>query len=111
MDFQEILQLAKEFLVCPACGSHFSNENVRFQGLIDNKIVIQTECTNGHKPINALFISSFTPQNRETSTQETSLSADEILDLKISMDNFDGDFQRIFEQIDEEKNNGITPKS
>lgn len=96
MDFNEILQLAKEFLTCPVCGDKFDREQIHFRGFIDDKFVIQTECQRGHKPVSALFISSLQFQGNQQPLETEIVTGDDLLDLKLKLQDFNGDFEALF---------------
>lgn len=96
MDMSDILQLAKEFLHCPVCGSHFNEGNISIRGMFEDKFVIQTHCESGHNPVNAMFISAIGQFNGNNQGFGDPLSGDEVLDIKNALDTFDGDFEKIF---------------
>lgn len=97
MDFRDILRIAREILYCPVCGAHFDLEKIAVRGMFDDKYIIQTECRNNHQPVRAIFISSIAQQQLDQILEpSTSLSGDNILDLKLALNNFDGDFEKVF---------------
>jgi hypothetical protein len=109
MDFNELLQIAREFLSCPVCGEHFDRTKIHFRGFIDNKFVIQTECSNNHDPISALFISNVDLKGKPIFQNQQSITANNVLDLKLKLKDFNGDFEELFH---EDKTNGtITTQS
>jgi len=98
IDFNELLQIAREFLSCPVCGEHFDSKNIHFRGFIDDKFVIQTECSKKHNPVNALFISSVTMSGKPIFDKDEIVTVNDVLDLKNHLQQFDGDFERIFQK-------------
>lgn len=98
MDMSDILQLAKEFLHCPVCGSHFNEESISIRGMFEDKFVIQTHCNSGHNPVNAMFISAIGQFGGHNQRYSDPISGDEILDIKNALDTFDGDFEKLFPQ-------------
>lgn len=98
MDFNELLQIAREFLTCPVCGELFANNKIHFRGFIDNKFIIQTECENKHNPVTALFISSVNLNGKQNFNNEEQISSDYVLDLKLKLNQFDGNFENIFRE-------------
>jgi len=96
MDMSDILQLAQEFLHCPVCGSHFSEESISIRGMFEDKFVIKTYCDSGHNPVNAMFISAIGQFNTGNHGLSDPLSGDEVLDIKNALDTFDGDFEKVF---------------
>ncbi len=103
MDFNELLQIAQKFLSCPVCNEHFDKAKIHFRGFIDDKFVIQTECSKGHDPISALFISNVDLKGKPIFKNQEAITANNILDLKLKLKNFDGDFEKIFQK---DKTNG-----
>ena len=96
MNMRDILQLAKEFLHCPVCGSYFNEGDISIRGMFEDKIVIQTHCNSGHNPVNAMFISAIGQFHGGNHESRQPISGDEVLDIKNIIDEFDGDFEKVF---------------
>lgn len=109
MDFNELIQIAREFLSCPVCGNHFDADKMHFRGFIDDKFVIQTECSNNHKPVSALFISNIDTKGKPMFKNQSIISANDVLDLQLKLDKFNGDFETLFEK--DESNGTISTQS
>jgi hypothetical protein len=103
MDLSELIQIARSFLQCPVCGSHFEENKIHFRGFIDDKFVIQTECAKNHNPVSALFISSIDSKGKHFFKNQQPISANNVLDFQLGLNDFNGDFERLFH---EDKSNG-----
>lgn len=100
MDYQDLLMLARELLYCPVCQAKFDAEKISPKGVFGDKLIIHTQCSKGHKRVDAIFISSINNASPLLNSRSSSITDDEILDFKIGLDKFNGDFIAAFENLD-----------
>jgi len=83
----EIIQQIQRDLSCPICGKNYEIGEIRLRGLFDHTLIIQTICANGHL---TLFMTIVKVQKQKP------ISTNEIIDLHKTLENFKGDFQKIW---------------
>lgn len=84
----EIIQKIQKDLYCPICGKNYEIGEIRLKGLFDHTLIVQTICANGHM---TLFMTTFHP-NRERAP----INANDIIDLHNALEDFNGDFQTLW---------------
>lgn len=85
----EIIQQIQRDLSCPICGQKYKIGKIRLRGLFDHTLIIQTICTNGHL---TFFMTTIKTQKK------TPLSTNDIIDLHQLLENFNGDFQKLWKK-------------
>ncbi len=99
----QILNQARNFLVCPACGGHFDLGSIRLRGFIDNTYIFQAYCANGHDPLAVTYLASLRRLEKPISAYFYPLSGKEI-DLKAvksaesELNTFNGDFRSLWKK-------------
>ena len=83
-----IVQIQKD-LYCPVCGKNYEIGEIRLRGLLDHTLIIQTICSSGHM---TLFMTTF----RAKKETPKPLSTNDVLDLTNALEDFDGDFQKVW---------------
>lgn len=96
MDYNKILQLAKQFLYCPVCKNHFDNDHIFFKGYVNDKFIIKTDCDKSHPLVHTIFISKILNKSSVTELELETITQDEYLDIRNSINKFDGNFEKIF---------------
>jgi len=97
---EQILNQAKNFLICPVCGGTYQSGEIRFRGFIDNTYIFQTYCAKGHQPLAVTYLASlhrlekpigayFHPLYGKKITKEIAEKASKLFE------SFDGDFKKI----------------
>jgi len=84
----EIIQQIQRDLSCPVCGKNYEIGEIRLRGLFDHTLIVQTICPNSHL---TLFMTAF-----HSRPKMSPLSANDIIDLHHALEQFDGNFQRIW---------------
>ena len=88
-NLHEIIAQIQRDLYCPACGKNYEIGEIRLRGLFDHTLIIQTICSSGHM---TLFMTTF----RNKTEAKKTISTNNVLDLKNALENFDGDFQKVW---------------
>lgn len=90
-NLHEIIAQIQRDLYCPVCGKNYEIGEIRLRGLFDHTLIIQTICSGGHI---TLFMTSF----RGNEQKKIPFTNNDILDLHNGLNDFDGDFQKIWKQ-------------
>lgn len=83
----EIIRQIQRDLSCPVCGKNYEIDKIRLKGLFDHTLIIQTVCSNNHL---TLFITTVKVQKQK------SISTNEVIDLHKDLENFNGDFKKVW---------------
>lgn len=87
-NLSEIIQQIQKDLSCPVCGKNYEIGEIRLRGLFDHTLIIQTICTSGHL---TLFMTTV-----KEGQKKNPISSDDLIDLHRTLENFHGDFQKIW---------------
>lgn len=88
-NLHEIIAQIQRDLYCPVCGKNYEIGEIRLRGLFDHTLIVQTICTNGHV---TLFMTTL----KKTEVSKSPISSDDILDLHNALKDFDGNFQKLW---------------
>lgn len=88
-NLHEIIAQIQKDLYCPVCGKHYEIGEIRLRGLFDHTLIVQTICDNGHV---TLFMTTF----QKKAIEKAPISANDVLDLHNALENFDGDFLKLW---------------
>lgn len=88
-NLHEIIAQIQKDLYCPVCGKNYEIGEIRLRGLFDHTLIVQTICDSGHV---TLFMTTLKNKFQE----KVPVSTNDILDLHNALENFDGDFQKIW---------------
>jgi len=88
-NLHEIIAQIQKDLYCPVCGKTFEIGEIRLRGLFDHTLIIQTICSSGHM---TLFMTTF----RNKTEAKKPISTNDVLDLKNTLGDFDGDFRKLW---------------
>ena len=91
-NLHEIIAQIQKDLYCPVCGKNYEIGEIRLRGLFDHTLIIQTICSSSHM---TLFMTTFKGSGQKKAAP---LSNNDILDLHNGLNDFDGDFQKIWKQ-------------
>lgn len=96
----DLYKIAKSNLACITCNTKFQRENIALRGAFDNKLIMETYCENGHLPTVAIYITSYKNINPSVDLQEDYklVTNQDVMDVKIGLKNFNGDFEKLFSQ-------------
>lgn len=101
--FNDILKKAQKILSCPICKRAYNLNEIKLKGMFENIYIFQTLCSNGHAPVITIFIANYNKKNNkklaivdESTNVMSSITSDEIKEMHNCLNNFDGDFQKIF---------------
>jgi hypothetical protein len=84
----EIIQQIQRDLSCPICGKNYETGEIRLRGLFDHTLIVQTICANNHV---TLFMTTV-----KDAQKKTPISANDIIDLHKRLENFDGNFEKLW---------------
>jgi hypothetical protein len=84
----EIIRQIQRDLNCPVCGRKYETDEIKLRGLFDNTLMVQTICGSGHM---TLFVTSL-----KDSPKTTPIGANDVIDLHKTLENFTGDFTKIW---------------
>jgi hypothetical protein len=87
-NLREIIQQIQRDLSCPICGKNYEIGKIRLRGLFDQTLIVQTICNSGHI---TLFMTTVKKDQKKTP-----ISTNNIIDLHKSLENFNGDFQKLW---------------
>lgn len=95
-----IINQARDYLVCPICGSHYLTDEIRLRGFIDNTYIFQALCAKSHEPLAVTYLASLHRLEKPIGTYFHSLSGekltkDEEKQAEEFFNRFDGDFSKI----------------
>ncbi len=88
-NLHEIIAQIQRELYCPVCGKNYEIGEIRLRGLFDHTLIVQTMCVSGHV---TLFMTTI----KKTGAEKLPLGTNDILDLHKSLNEFDGDFQKLW---------------
>lgn len=113
-DLQELIKNIQAGMRCPHCHAAYKEENISVLGCVGNVCLVHLECGVCLKPVLATVM----VEEKKTVKRETSFSkkpafskknfaekvnADDIIALHQFLENFDGNFARLFkDEISEE---------
>ncbi len=86
-NLMEIIQQIQRDLSCPVCGQNYEVGKIKLRGFFDNNLIIQTVCASGHL---TFFVTMVKVQKK------IPVSVNDIIDIHKALENFDGDFQKLW---------------
>ena len=97
----QILNQARNFLVCPVCANHYGASELKFRGFIDNTYIFQAFCAKGHDPVAVTYLASLHRLEKPIGAYFHALSGKKITknmlaEVNKEIDNFDGNFRDAF---------------
>ena len=97
----QILQQARNFLVCPVCNRHYAGNEIRLRGFIDNTYIFQAFCAKGHKPLAVTYLASLHKLEKPISAYFHNLTGTKITPellkkAEVALESFDGDFSKLW---------------
>ncbi len=122
---EELIKNIQKMIRCPNCGNSYKKENINFLGQLGQAVLVQLNCLNCKMPVMATIVMTpgitsnnslpdissfkeledlyknlpaFSNRKEKMSSPELSkpISSDEILDFHEFLENFDGDFNKLF---------------
>lgn len=99
----QILNQARNYLVCPVCKSSYATGQLHLRGFIDNTYIFQAFCDRGHKPVAITYLASLHQLEKPISAHFHPLSGKRITTetyqkAKTEIENFKGDFRELFKK-------------
>lgn len=88
-DIREIIRQIHTEQACPICHSRYPLDQIRFRGTFGQTLVIQTVCKNGHITLFMTLVRL---------NQYKQVSANDVLDLSEKLNNFNGDFEKLWKK-------------
>ncbi|OQA53278.1 MAG: hypothetical protein BWY43_00049 [candidate division WS2 bacterium ADurb.Bin280] len=103
MDFiDQILNQARNTLVCPVCKNRYEDERLRFRGFIDNTYIFQGFCASGHEPTAVTYLASLHRLEKPIGTYFHNISGDivsneQFLDAEKIINSHKGKISELFQ--------------
>lgn len=91
-NIQEIIKQIQRDLSCPVCGGKFQAKDIKVRGAFDHMFIVQAMCGEGHL---TLLMTIFKKQEK---IPFKSITSDEALDLDNCINNFNGDFEKLWKK-------------
>lgn len=86
----EIIKQIQRDLSCPVCGKKYELNQIRVKAVFEQILIIQTTCPDAH-PTLLMTIYKHLPEK-----VAQALSSDNVLDLSNNLNDFNGDFEKIW---------------
>jgi len=93
---EDLLKKAQKILLCPVCKRRFGLEEIKLRDAFDNFYIFQTICHKHQPSVVTIFIADYKRNGKQKNI--TPLSADEIIDLYLALDKFNGDFIKLWKK-------------
>ncbi|MCX6809635.1 MAG: hypothetical protein NTZ65_02730 [Candidatus Berkelbacteria bacterium] len=99
---EQILNQAKNLLICPVCSGHYNTGEIKFRGFIDNTYIFQAYCSKGHEPMAVTYLAALHKMENPISTYFHPLSGEKITkemadEAEVFIASFDGDFKKYWD--------------
>ena len=103
---QELIKNIQAMMRCPSCGANYDEDNIHFLGQLDMAALIQLDCQSCDLPVMATILvsdkqqqpkilSDMSKEDLPNASQEP-VSSDDAVDFHSALQDFDGDFERLF---------------
>jgi len=86
----DIIKQIQRDLSCPVCSKKFELTQIKIKASFDQVLVVQTICPEGHA---TLFMTIF---NKLPNNKVEPINTNDVLDFSNSLNNFNGDFDKIW---------------
>jgi len=108
-EFKDILIHAKETLACPICKRKYRLSEIKLQAFFADIYILKVSCYNNHAPITINAIITNKPVGdkilklvskivKESDFDRNKLSKKDITNIKKTIDDFDGDFEKLWKK-------------
>lgn len=99
----QILNQAKNYLVCPVCKGGYETGEIHLRGFIDNTYIFQAFCSKGHEPLVVTYLASLHKLEKPISAyfhllSGKKLSQETLQEAEKQLDTFDGNFKEVFKK-------------
>jgi len=97
----QILNQARNFLICPVCNNHYSDSQLKLRGFIDNTYIFQAFCANGHDPLVATYLASLQRLEKPIGAyfhpiMGEKISLKTVSEAEREINQFNGDFNNLW---------------
>jgi hypothetical protein len=97
----QILNQARNHLVCPVCKGGYGINEIRLRGFIDNTYIFQAFCSKGHEPVMVTYLASLHRLEKPISAYFHTLSGKKITpetvkEAECEIEAFNGRFKELF---------------
>ena len=100
IDFKQIMKHLKKNLPCGTCGKKYTDEGINLISSLNNALLFHFTCAHCKNEVVAevSIIEQTQAANRlNISTKKAGIvNPDDVLDIHNFLNNFDGDFKRLF---------------
>lgn len=99
----QILNQARNNLLCPICHSQYDAGKLKFRGFIDNTYIFQGICANSHEPTIITYLASLHRLEKPIGTYFHTVSGKkitkELADQAVSeISKFEGSFRELWKE-------------
>ncbi len=86
---------------CPQCGKSYGFSKIHIRGIVDTIVFLELSCV-GHMPL----LATVTMSKKNTPAETTDkVNSDDVIEMYRFLKNFDGSFERLFEEKPDKKIN------
>lgn len=103
-DFNKILQNAQRNFICPLCGKQYLQNEIKLRGFFDEVYIFETRCIKTHPLLVSIFIAALSDKTNINTKLKTIFNPKQdfqeiVTDIHKQLDQFDGDFSKLWENI------------
>ena len=99
----ELLKQIQRDLACPICGRKYELSQIKVRGAFEQILIIQTTCMEGHL---TLFMTVFHENDKVDKKSFKAITSNEVLDISNKLNNFHGDFEKLWAKNCQKDKNG-----
>ena len=93
-NIEQIIRKIQANIICPVCKRHFHPKEIKLRGILEDIIIFHVQCAKNHLPIQTIHIALIQSGNN----QKKSFDKNQLKTLHKQIDNFDGDFYKLWKK-------------
>lgn len=94
---ENILRQLYKSVACPVCKRKYQYGEIKLRGELNNNFILEAACSNNHEPTITLIVVKYDIKSpRTNSPMVNSISLKDKYQLRIFLNNFNGDFKSLF---------------
>jgi len=90
-NFEDIIKEITKTIFCPICKRHYNVKEVNIRGFIDDKLILQSTCSDNHEPAAVIFIVKTFIKNKNVNF----IKKIDVELFKKNILNFNGNFKNL----------------
>lgn len=94
-ELYKLLVTVQKNVHCPQCGKSYGFSKIHIRGIVDTIVFLELSCTS-HMPLLATV--SLSKTNAANVNSGEKINSDDVIDMYRFMKNFDGKFEKLFEE-------------